>query len=283
MSVVAKIPQLSATTYGEVRWNMVNQDHELIVGHLNSAMGDAIYTLIEVQYPFEQSRQIGIIPINHVLRYTTTDSKIKVGQALRRETSLRLLGQRAHSGEFSRIHLHARCDLYAQTANPVASGEYWIALTKPFAPRSERRIRDLPAELAVLELGDYPSQAMPLQDIESYRLPTPQLSQVKHEVFHINQTDVNHHVNTIIYLDIAQDRLADLVFHQGLPVARLRFRSLDVFYRKPFTAGHVYQLTLQWSRQEQAFAAAVLFHHVNDAGQPDAKIAVALRLAGVFI
>lgn len=281
MPVTEKIPRLSATTFGEARWNMVNQDNELIVAHLNSTMGEAIYTLIEAQYPFEKSRQSGVIPINHVLRYKASGAKVKVGDNLRRETTLNLVGQRDGSGEFRRVHLHGQCDLFAENTTAVASGEYWIALTKPFAPAEQRRIRDLPAELEVLQLGDYLADAMPLQDIASYNLVQPEISEVKREIFHVNQTDVNRHVNTIIYLDIAQDRLADLAFRHGLPVERLRFRNLDVFYRKPFTAGHQYQLTLQWRRSKDTFEAAVLFHHL-EGGRPEAKTAVALRLSGAF-
>jgi hypothetical protein len=129
MSGATTEPYWASSSEGEARWNMVNQDREPIVAHLNSAMGEAIYRMIEARYPFETSRGLGIVPINHVLRYRTSTEKIQVGQALVRHTKLWLHGERDASGVFRRLHLKGTCDLMAKAPEPVASGEYWIALT----------------------------------------------------------------------------------------------------------------------------------------------------------
>jgi acyl-ACP thioesterase len=120
---------------------------------------------------------------------------------------------------------------------------------------------------------------LPLQDIETFRVAIASTDiETRDEIFHLNQTDLNRHVNTIVYLDIAQDRVCDLAHRRDLDVGSLRFRELDVFYRKPFTAGHPYRLTISLARTNGAFEASVEFAHLAD-GQAE-RTAVAVRLAG---
>ncbi|RMF17326.1 MAG: hypothetical protein D6761_04470 [Candidatus Dadabacteria bacterium] len=264
------------------RWDMVNQADELIVAHLNTSMGEAIYRLFEAQWPFAEQRESGIIPINHVLRYRTTGARVKVGQPLQRRTEVRLYVQEDRTAaNLRRIHLGGTCELVTDDDATAARGEYWIALTRPFAPPQERRLTEIPERLKALVPHTYPDDAPVLQPAEQW-LPSRAPEQVEQDWFHINQTDMNHHVNTIVYLDDAQTRCARaFARHCDAPLDRLRFRELDVFFRKPFAAGQRFEARTWLEQHHDRFESAVALYHCGAAGTPAERPSVALRLSGL--
>ena len=279
-------PSLSALTDRSerpARWDMVNQADELIVTHLNTTMGEAVYRLFEAQWPFVEQRQSGIIPINHVLRYRTTDARVRVGQPLRRETEIRLFAQPdTDTGRLRRIHLRGECRVFADNEAPAATGEYWIALTRPFAPADQRRLEAIPERLQALEANAYPDDAPVLHPVDQW-LPSRPPEQVERDWFHINHTDMNHHVNTIVYLDDAQNRVARCFARQtGLPLEQLRFRELDVFFRKPFGAGQSFEARTWLMLDDTHIDAAVALHHCNPSGLAADTPSVALRMSGLI-
>ncbi len=261
---------------------MVNQERGLNVAHLNQATGDAIYGLLEETWPFAEQRASGIIPVNHVLRYSVVPGPVDVGAPLLRRTRLSLVTRPGTAGQpYDKVHVHGQCELFTtgDGDRQVGSADYWIALTRLFEPAGRRKLTEIPKRLQQLSEQSLDTDAPPAWPLERFVLPDPDCSESYREVIHINQTDINHHVNTGVYLDTAQDKVANLLFGNGYDVSGLRFYTIDVLYRKPFSPGQPIHVLIDAIVRDQSLDAVVRFLHDCD-GQPASRLSVGVRLTG---
>ena len=257
-----------------VDWENVNQDRRLNIGRVN--MGDAGYTLLDSIWPFEEQRSTEIMPVNHVLRFEVTDAVMQMETELDRRAKMRLVTQRESDGSIRRAHVHSVCEILGDDGHPVCQGDYWIAITKPFAPKGQRRLEEIPHPLQVLEEHSLADSDPPARALAEYVLQSPDAEHQRRVAFHVNQTDINHHVNTMIYLSLVQSLAADFGSVAGWPVAGMRFRGPQILFRKPFGAGDRCELNVGLKRTDSGFESVVRFFHVVDGETADAPSTAAL-------
>lgn len=265
---------VDAESTTRVSWENVNQDRRLNIGRLN--MGEAVYTLLDSIWPYEDQRSSEIIPINHVLRFEVTDAAMEMETPLDRRAKLRLVTQRESDGSIRRAHVHSICEILDGDGRPTCQGDYWIAITKPFAPKGQRRLEEIPRSLRVLEEHPLADTDPPARSLAGYVQQNADAEHLRRTTFHVNQTDINRHLNTMIYLSLIQSLTADFGSVEGWPVADMRFRGLQILFRKPFGPGDVCEMAVGLKRSNSGFESVVRFFHVVDGETADTPSTAAL-------
>lgn len=266
---------------------MLNQDGELIPAHLIQVLGPGIHESIK---PVWEYRPGGggwdpewILPVNQILRFRTVGHRLALHQPVTAEMSWRVVADRRSDGGLRRAHIHLTGELFAADGGDrLGDGTFWMALTRPFAPAGRRRPDELPEALRSLPEFAYGPDDLPSHGIESYRLGgTAVREHPDRLVFHRDRTDLYQHVNTVVYLDTAQDLVARAAFERGLDAGRMRFREIEVYFRKPFLLGEVAEAVVEVRYVgERDFEACVRLRHRMPDGTSSERISTAVRMSG---
>ncbi len=275
---------LEGTTDGTVEWKMLNMNSELVASNLISTIGPGNYRVLSQYWPYNPKRGDGTVPINHILRFQTFGQHCSLRTNLRQDYRFRLVTDRAQDGRLQRAHLVMTCDLFNRDddAQPrVGHAEFWMALTRPFAPPGERTPELIPDDIGFLREHTVQPEDLLARSIDEYRLPSDNrlISGTRPLVFHIDRSDIYRHVNTVVYMDQALDYLALLFCQHGGDAGRLRFRDLTIYFRKPFVPGQVADVELELTDGGDQFTGAVRFYH-NDNGRRSERISMAMLASG---
>jgi hypothetical protein len=263
-----------------LEWSQVNAAGRLIPAHLIYTFGPATYAAIREYWAYGPHRSAGVVPVNQFLRFVATGARVRVRDRV--ETIVRWgpVVERRDSGKLGRAWLLCDCTMRRDSV-VIASGEFWMALTRPFAPAAERRIADLPTELARLgeiALGATDLPRTTLQDLALDRTDPRVLTAEDVHVFHLDRTDSYHHVNTVVYAHLATDAVARRAWRAGLDVARLEFRDLTMMFRKPFFAGETADVDVELLADGAVVTAVARFTHRGGSG-----ISAAVRMGAALV
>jgi len=281
-------PHLSTTT---IAWPQLNQDSELLPAHLIYSFGPALYRTVQPVWPYALRGPDSIVPVNHVLDFQTFGHRVGLQAELERRVRVEVVADHSPAGMLQRAHLACRCSLHRSEAehaqDALATGTFWMALTRPLASPARRRIEQLPAELAQIETRASTPQDLIAESINAYHLPwngEEGALASGHEtiVFHYDRSDLYQHVNTVVYMQMGLDQLALTAYRHGMNPAALRFRRLTVYFRKPFMPGDPARVETELHRSGTRFVAAVRYRHLDQLGRPSAKLSTAMRVAGVL-
>ena len=159
-----------------------------------------------------------------------------------------------------------------------------MALTRLFAPPGERKPVDVPAALAFLDEHEPDENDLVSRSIESYRYQPGKEGRFFHhtapQVFHMDQSDLYRHINTVRYMERAQDLLALLYQKVGGNAGRMRFRQITIYYRKPFVPGQNAEVDLDLVEQKDQFKGGIRFYHCDGGGVRSQQISVAMKTLG---
>jgi len=268
----------------ELSWALINGGGELIPAHIIHIFGEGSYRTVADVWPYHAKRDGGTVPLNHVLRFSTYGHRVRLRQAVAAAYDVRVVRTAGADGTLDRAHLHIVCDLYdqAQPDLKLARGEFWQALTRPFAPPGRRAVRTLPPDLDGFPHADYEASDLVAEPPEAYRIAGAQGGMGTRWVFQPDRTDGYRHFNTVVYLELAQDMLAQAFSDAHKPVARMAVRDMIVHFRKPFLAGERAAVDVGWRDDGDSFAAAVRLYHEVD-GRPSARPSTALKLYGSWL
>lgn len=269
-----------------VTWSMVNQDAELIPGHLIAATGDASWFGFSKKTGFTPSNCDGVYPLNQVMRFSTYGQKVPLTSDLESHARFRLELQRSANG-IEKGYLHHIVDVYSTVGDKpkVGENEVWMALTRPFGPRDRRNVRELPGIFDCLEEAELPQDAAPLQAIENFAA-LPEGTTIAGEgviPFHVDRTDMYQHVYTAEYFDSAKDQLARVAWQEGFDFGKLRFKQVESYFRKPFLLGQVGLAQVTLRLQENVFAARVVISHTDRGEQVSQRPSVVVRFEGTVV
>ena len=278
---------LEGVTEEVVEWRMLNMDSELVTAHLSRTIGPGIHSTLRPYWNFNAARGDGVVPLNNILRFETFGVHCPLGTKLRQETRLRLVTRRDENGKLERGHLAMNCELFKQDGGSqrrVGSAEFWMALTRPLAPRGQHRPTDVPEALRFLREYKAADSDLVSRDIKSYRCGAADDGQSFHDtmplVFHLDRSDIYRHINTSVYMNQAQDYLALLYHKVGGDAGRLRFRGITIYFRKPFVPGQVAEVELDFVEYADRFHGAVRFYHSDGEGGRSERISVAMETRG---
>ena len=281
---------LEGATDGVVEWRMLNMDSELVTSSLSRTIGPGMHSTLSPHWTFNAKRGDGIVPLNNILRLETFGEHCPLRTKLRQETRLRLVTTRDESGTLKRGHLAMNCELFNKDADSqplVGRAEFWMALTRPFAPPGQHRPTGVPAALAFLKEHEPTESDLVSRDIESYRCQAPTDGRIVHDtmplVFHIDRSDIYRHINTNVYMDQAQDYLALLYHKAGGDAGRIRFREITIYFRKPFVPGQVAEVELDFVELADEFQGAVRFYHCDSEGGRSQRISMAMETRGLLV
>ena len=269
---------------GHVEWSMLNQQSHLVPGHLIHTIGPGNHSLLYPRWPYSPNRGDGIVPINHILRFRTYGEQVKLRQTLHQEHRYRLVVERNAAGAIERMHLHMLCDLYRDDdpgGRLVGHGEFWMALTSPFAPPGERTPKHVPEALSFLREHEPAETDLTATPPEAYRLEGAGVCRERQLVaYHQDRSDIYRHVNTVVYLDQAMDALALLAARSDVDPGALQCRDLTVFFRKPFMPGQLADVDVELEAEKESFAGMVRFtHRFTDETSPG-RVSVAIAARG---
>ncbi len=277
---------LTGTTESNVDWRMLNMNAELIASSLTTTLGPGLHSALGPYWKFNVNSGDGVAPINHILKFETFGHPCPLRTPLRHEYRLRLVATRNNDRILKRGHLVMTCDLFKKDEAPhplVGRSEFWLALTRPFAPPAERRISDVPAGLKFLKEREPTAHDLISRGIESYRCDANDKTLTRAAqsiVFHMDQSDQYRHINTVKYLDRALDLLSLQCHKTGGDVGRLRFREIAIYFRKPFVPGQVAEVDLDFVQHADRFHGAVRFYHTNADGNRSERVSMAMETRG---
>ena len=163
---------LEGVTEETVEWRMLNMDSELVTASLSRTIGPGLHSTLNPHWNYNARRGDGVVPLNNILRFETFGVHCPLGTKLRQETRLRLVTTRDEDGTLKRGHLAMNCELFNKDDNsqgPVGRAEFWMALTRPLAPRGQHRPTDVPEAIRFLKEHEPTESDLVSRDIESYR------------------------------------------------------------------------------------------------------------------
>ena len=253
-----------------IDWRLLSMCGEMITARLTDSLGIGIETLIRPRWSYDPNGAEGIAPIPNALRLRTFGKVLSLGTKITEEFQLRLVSTRDNFQQIVRSHLVLNCILTTNNVNSevIATAEFWLALTRPFAAPSERKILKIPAALGFLI--EQHEQTTDLRNLGedffscSKTVSEEIISDTKEIAYHMDRSDSNRHVNMNVYIDQILDVFAYKFYQCQQDPARLRFKEIIVRYRKPFLPGDLARLCFEIKQNGTSFeGAAKLYHPVN--------------------
>jgi hypothetical protein len=213
----------------------------------------------------------GVRPIFTRLLLEVGPAQLELGTTVTAEGVYELAHEPDGQGGAKRIFLNMWTSIWAgpdkRRAERVSVGRLFAEhqLTRPHAPPGERRVTTLPGH--GIPRSEYRSVS-----VEAVTELRPTVEWLEPEaradaapiVFGLSHTDINQHVNSLVYprlfADAALRRFATL----GVDTKTLASR-LHIVFRKPFFAGGSAAIWLQAFREGAAFGAAGTFRAASPA------------------
>ena len=281
---------LEGTTEGGLEWRMLNMNSELIASSLTRTLGPGLRKVLSSHWSYSPNRGDGTVPLNHILRLQTFGESCSLRTKLRQDYRLRLVTTRDEQGKLKRAHLALNCEMFNKDVDRqplVGRTEFWLALTRLFAPRGEHRPKDVPEGLAILNEHAPTENDLISRDIESYRIHDLANGRIFHDtttmIFHLDRSDLYQHIYTGVYMDQALDYLALLYHKAGGDAGRMRFHEIIIYFRKPFVPGQVAEVELDLAEQTDRFQGAVRFYHSDREGGRSERISMAMETRGPLV
>jgi len=281
---------LEGVTEETVEWRMLNLDSELVTANLSRTIGPGLHSTLNPHWNYNARRGDGVVPLNNILRFETFGVRCPMGTKLMQETRLRLVTTRDEAERRKRDQLAMNCELLNKandSPQPVGRAEFWMALTRPLAPPGQHRPTDVPEAIRFLKEHEPIESDLVSRDIESYRCGTPADGQAFHDtiplVFHMDRSDIYRHINTVVYMNQAQDYLALLYHKVGGDAGRLRFREITIYFRKPFVPGQAAEVELDFVEYADHFHGAVRLYHADGEEGRSERISVAMETRGPLV
>lgn len=271
------LTRYQSVSTGAMLWNMVNQRAEVIGPNTMLAVGDAAYRTFEAASGFNPPvNNDGVFGVNHVMRFRSTGQPASIRHAW--ESRVTMTPYLSTVGEIVKPSIHNAVSLVspAGSGTVVCEADIWIALTKPFSPKAERSLKELPEVLRSLEWNELPADAPTLVSPEAYAVEgAGEISEYRY-VFGLSQTDLYQHVYTLEYFRIA-DGLAVQHLAKITDVSSLYIFDTMAYFRKPFHAGVEARVEVEADRKGDVWSIAVRLYHPDRNDVPSVALLLHAR------
>lgn len=228
------------------RYEDIAQDGRIQLTSLMPGLGAAVWRALLAKIPAIQVfRTQGIFPILSRLVIACEDRPVSVDVPITYEGSFRFAREKDGDRIFANMWLTAKAPI-ATTIGPAPPKDAPLELvgrafaehvvTRPFAPRAERRVTRLdapgvppvPEDEHVFEAADalIARAGAPLEEIGDVR-------------FAMMHTDSNQHVNSLVYPRLFEEAASRKMMQDAsVPAAHeLLARAVELRWRRPFFAG----------------------------------------------
>lgn len=245
----AFLPEHAVTAPGYLRYEDCTQDGRLMPIAVTPSLGPLWQQVITRHPGSRNSIAAGVIPILTRITLESYDQPIRIDRPIEIRAGFEL----AHAeerGEVSRLFMNVWSEVRGmagrvgprqQEAAYAPAGRLFAehTFTRLFAPPDQRKVTHL-------EVEGYPPVPA-----ATYAMPAPSTAQdapagatwldelsvdPTDNVFTLDQTDANQHVNSLVYIRVAIDAAQRRLAARGLPLV-VRSSAVDVAYRKPSFAG----------------------------------------------
>lgn len=253
------------------RYEDIAQDGRIQLTALMPGLGAAVWRALLAEIPAIQVfRSQGILPILSRLVIACEDRPVSVNVPITYEGSFRFAREKDGDRIFANMWLTAKAPI-ATTIGPNPPKDAPLELvgrvfaehvvTRPFAPKAERRVTRLdapgvppvPEDEHVFEAADalIARAGAPLEEIGDVR-------------FVMMHTDSNHHVNSLVYPRVFEEACTRrMMLESSVPAAHeLLARAVELRWRRPFFAG-----------EQARIGARITTPGAAASGLPAAKIA----------
>jgi len=268
-----------------IRYEDVAQDGRVKLSALPHALGVACWQTLLADHPVsEASRRDGILPILSRVTMRAGGGPVSALAPLRARGAYRLSHTRNAAGDVDRIVMELAAQVEgvvgathgpapANAGDVVAVGSIHAehVFTRPFASPSERKLTHLPAAIYP---GGVPEARYAWQPPERVRVPPRDARLLGQEprsagrfVFGLMHTDVNQHVNSLVYPDLVEEAVLRRLAQLGRSTKVLA-TSVELAYRKPCFAGDTTELSLLLYEREGVLGAVGAFEGVGGRGRP---------------
>lgn len=268
-----------------IRYEDVAQDGRVKLSALPHALGVACWRGLLANHPIsEVSRENGVLPILSRVSVHAGGGPVSALAPLRARGAYRLSHTRDASGEVDRIVLelaahvegtvgltHGPAPQNAGQPIPVGSIHAEHIFTRPFASAGHRKLRRLPESICE---GGVPEARYGWQPPEHVRVPPrdarlldPEPRSAGKIVFGLMHTDVNQHVNSLVYPDLVEQAVLQRLVDRGRSAEVLATR-VELAYRKPCFAGETTELSLLLYERAGVLGAVGAFEGIGRRGRP---------------
>jgi hypothetical protein len=258
-------PDQATTTTSYFRYEDVTQDGRLLPIAAPAALAGLWSHILVKHTGHRNAMHAGVIPILTRMTINTLDQPLRVDRPNESRTGFTVAHDR--QGDDTRLYMMTWCEIRGVAGkhgrNPTA-GELALAgtvfseyvFTRPFAPPDQRKV----TRLGVDGYPDVPElryAAPPPASASEAPAGATYLDELAPDsadyAFTLDQTDLNQHVNSLVYIRIFHDALNRRLAAHGRPL-KLRSKAIDIAYRKPCFAG------------EHVRASLRLFEHADGLG-----------------
>jgi hypothetical protein len=244
----------------DLRYDDLTQHAHLKLTTLPNVLGRACFDQLWTRHPLFDTRKQGIVPILSRLVLESEPIAVSLSGPLEGRGRIELAHER-DGAAVSALFLNAYGELWAKPSRRErtlrsadrlvrvgrAFGEH--VLTRPFGEPSERKVLsfDVPGQLAVPS-----AEHRRVRVDETASLP-PGANALDPDFvvdeanwsFGLVHTDLNQHVNSIVYARMFEDAALRRCAWRLAPTSALLARKLELSYRKPCFAGQSLQCMVQ--------------------------------------
>ncbi len=186
-----------------------------------------------------------------------TDVKVAPGESLLARSQSNFGKVLDATGAVRNITRDGTHQVFREDGEKVGQVRFVNVFTRYDKDPAKRKITEIPAELGMDSL---PSRVTELPRVETL-LPLermPDFPEGERGVWYYNQTDPNHHVNSLAYLHVLQDYVATRLHQTGQPMDRLWACKARLVFRKPCFRGEEFRrLAWQTSTEPLVIGAGI--------------------------
>jgi hypothetical protein len=267
--------QRATGTY-PIRFEDLSQDGRVHFEPVVASIDAAIWRPLLSKDPLTRTlHKEGVRPIFTRLALEVGPARLELGTLLTAEGLYELSHEPDGKGGAKRLFLNMWTSIWAgpdkRRSDRVNVGRLFAEhqLTRPHAPPGERRVTSLPGRpLPSSEYRSPGAETLLDTDEDAEWLEPSEKEDAAPVVFGLSHTDVNQHVNSLVYprlfADAALRRFASLRAD-----TRTLAEHLHISFRKPFFAGDSAAIALRAFRRSEDLGAVGTFRAAGAAVQAD--------------
>jgi hypothetical protein len=235
-----------------IRFEDLSQDRRLLLETVVASVGPALWKSVLSRHPAALAMNAdGVRPIFTRMIIDGGAARFRFPAELTASGAYELASERAPDGTIARLYLNMWTEIETMPDDRVPPPRLFAehVLTRPFGPPEKRRVTQVPGiDPPRTEYRQPPvHETLALPEGAAWLEPSLR-ADVRPNVFGLVHTDINQHVNSLVYPRLFEEaalrRFADLGRE-----TKVLSRKLEITFKKPFFAGQVARIALR------AFAA----------------------------
>lgn len=272
------VPDTQRASAGyRLRWEDITQDGRLRFSAVVASIGPTIWAEM-LAHDATQAALVaeGTRAVFTRLAVDAGDARFSLGEKVTTRGAYQLAHERGADGAVSRLYLNMWTTIEAAGRRaPGLFAEHVV--TRPFGPREQRRVTSLPGGAVPPAVYRAPRFDALLDAPDGAKwLESDARADATTIAFGVVHTDVNQHVNSMVYPAAFEDAVLRRLASLGRPTTLLA-RRLEIAFRKPFFAGQSARIALRLFESGGAVGAVGAFAGAGEADEARPHVFVRMR------